>query len=221
MINYILLLTGLGAFGRAQSQNSEIIVQGKVKQAISGKGIAAKIVYKSYPTGSLTGSFNDSTFSFSIFGSSKYQVTATAIGYIPRTVIVDPKESKNSSITHDIELTSRSQTVRLNHLIFDAGRSAIKPVSFTELDELVAMMKSNTRVEIQLEGHTDNQGSGEANLKLSQDRVDAVKKYLSSKGIAKDRIKTKAFGGTQPLSTEKTEEARALNRRVELRVLKD
>jgi outer membrane protein OmpA-like peptidoglycan-associated protein len=204
-----------------QSQNTEIIVQGKVKQAISGKGVAAKIVYKSYPTGGLSGSFNDSTFSFSIFGSSKYQVTASAIGYIPRTVIVDPKESKNNSIIHNIELTPTNKTVRLDHLIFDMGKAVIKPVSFTELDELVAMMKANTKVEIQLEGHTDNQGSAEANLKLSQDRVDAVKKYLSSKGIAKDRIKTKAFGGTQPLSMDKTEEARALNRRVELRVLKD
>ncbi len=219
--HYFLLMAGLVAFGRVQSQNTEIIVQGKVKQAISGKGVSSKIVYKSYPTGSLSGSFNDSTFSFSIFGSSKYQVTASATGYIPRTVIVDPKESKNNNITHDIELTPTNKTVRLNHLIFDMGKAVIKPVSFTELDELVAMMKANTKVEIQLEGHTDNQGSAEANLKLSQDRVDAVKKYLSSKGIAKDRITTKAFGGTQPLSTEKTEEARALNRRVELRVLKD
>jgi OOP family OmpA-OmpF porin len=214
---FLVLLT----LEKSNSQNAEIVVQGKVKRAISGKGIPSKIVYKSYPTGSLTGSFNDSTFSFAIFGSSKYQVTASAIGYIPRTVIVDPKESKNNSISHDIELTPTNQTVRLNHLIFDMGRAAIKPVSFTELDELVAMMKANMKVEIQLEGHTDNQGSAEANLKLSQDRVDAVKKYLTSKGIAKDRIKTKAFGGTQPLSTEKTEEARALNRRVEMRVLKD
>ena len=212
----LLILVSAGSY----SQSSEITVSGKVKQPISGKGVVAKIVYKSYPTGSLSGSFNDSTFSFSIFGSSKYQVTASAIGYIPRTVIVDPKESKNNSITHDIELTPTNQTVRLNHLIFDMGKANIKLVSFTELDELVAMMKSNSKIEIQLEGHTDNQGSAEANLKLSQDRVDAVKKYLSSKGVAKDRIKTKAFGGTQPISNDKTEEGRALNRRVEMRVLK-
>ena len=217
----LLLMTCVIASCRAQSQNTEFIVQGKVKQAISGKGVASKIVYKSYPTGGLSGSFNDSTFSFSIFGSSKYQVTASALGYIPNTVIVDPKDSKNNSIVHDIELTPTNRTVRLNHLIFDMGKVVIKPVSFTELDELVAMMKANPKVEIQLEGHTDNQGSADANLKLSQDRVDAVKKYLSSKGINKDRIKTKAFGGTQPLSSEKTEEARALNRRVEMRVLKD
>lgn len=205
----------------AYTQSSEIIVQGKVKQAISGKGIFAKVIYKSYPTGGLSGSFNDSTFSFSIFGSSKYQVTATAVGYIPNTVIIEPKDAKNNAIIHDIELTPTNKTVRLNHLIFDAGKSVIKPESFTELDELVAMMKANKKVEIQLEGHTDNHGSSEANLKLSQDRVDAVKKYLSSKGVAKGRIKTKAFGGTQPLSTDDSEDARALNRRVELRVLKN
>ncbi len=218
LIQLVLLTLMLGD---VYSQSDEIIVQGKVKQTISGKGIFSKTVYKSYPTGSLTGSFNDSSFLFSIFGSSKYQVTASATGFIPRTVIVDPKESSNNKITHDIELTPTNQTVRLDHLIFDMGKAVIKPVSFTELDELVAMMKANTKVEIQLEGHTDSQGSAEANMKLSQDRVEAVKKYLSSKGIAKDRIKTKAFGGTQPLSKDKSEQARALNRRVEMRILKD
>ena len=220
-MKYFLFVLGQLACGVLRSQGDEIIVHGKVKQTISGKGINSDIVYKSYPTGGLSGSFHDSTFSFSIFGSSKYQVTATAAGYIPRTIIIDPKESQNKSIIHDVELTPRAQTVRLNHLIFDMGRSVIKPVSYNELDELAAMMKSNAKIEIQLEGHTDNQGSVEANLKLSEDRVEAVKKYLASKGIKKDRIKTKAFGGMKPLSTEKTEEARALNRRVEVRVLKD
>jgi OOP family OmpA-OmpF porin len=51
--------------------------------------------------------------------------------------------------------------------------------------------------------------------------VEAVKRYLVSKGIGKDRIKTKAFGGSQPLSNELTQEARAMNRRVEMRILKD
>ena len=89
------------------------------------------------------------------------------------------------------------------------------------MDEVGQMMKENTKIEIQLEGHTDNQGSSKANLALSEDRVEAVKRYLVAMGIAKDRIKTKAFGGSQPLSNEMTQEARAMNRRVELRILKD
>ena len=120
-----------------------------------------------------------------------------------------------------IMLTSKGQTIILNHLIFSQGKSVIDPKSYPELDEVVQMMKENTRIEIQLEGHTDNVGSPKANLELSQSRVDAVKKYMVEKGIAKGRIQTKAFGGSQPLANEMTPEARAKNRRVEMRILKD
>ena len=89
------------------------------------------------------------------------------------------------------------------------------------MDEVAQMMKENSKMVIQLEGHTDNQGSAKANMKLSEDRVEATKKYIVSKGIGKDRVKTKAMGGTEPLSNEMTQEARAKNRRVEMRILKD
>lgn len=198
----------------------EITVKGEVKD-VRGKKLKSKIVYKSYPTGGISGTMNDSTFSFAIFGASKYQVTAEAEGYIPRTVIVDPKEAVNSTITRNIELTSAGGTITLNHLIFAQGKAVIDPKSFSELDEVTAMLKENPKMEIQLEGHTDNRGNADANLKLSQLRVDAVKKYITSKGVGKDRIKTKAFGGTRPIASEDTEEARVKNRRVEMRVLKD
>jgi OmpA-OmpF porin, OOP family len=214
LIGILLLITHIGI---AQT----ITVKGNVKDAIKGKLLKSKISYHSYPTGGISGSFNDSTYSFSIFGSAKYQITAEADGYIPHTVIVDPKEAMNGIITRDISLTSKGETVRLDHLIFEQGKAVINPKSFQELDELVAMMKDSPKVEIQLEGHTDNVGNPEANLKLSQSRVDAVKKYITSKGISKNRVKTKAFGGSQPIARENTEEARARNRRVEMRVLKD
>ncbi len=198
-----------------------ITVKGDVKDAIRGKLLKSKISYHSYPTGGISGSFNDSTYSFSIFGSAKYQITAESEGYIPRTVIVDPKESVNNIITRDITLTSKGETVVLNHLIFEQGKAVINPKSFQELDELVAMMKDSPKIEIQLEGHTDNVGNPQANLKLSQARVDAVKKYITTRGVSKNRIKTKAFGGSQAIAKENTEEARAKNRRVEMRVLKD
>lgn len=199
----------------------EITVKGDVMDAVRGKRLKSNIVYKSYPTGSISGTISDSTFAFQIFGSSKYQITAETEGYIPRTVIVDPKEAIGNVISRDIQLTSLGQTVVLDHLIFELGKSVINPKSFPELDEVVAMMKENTKVVIQLEGHTDNKGNSEANLKLSQARVDAVKRYMTAKGIDKDRLKTKAFGGTKPIATENTEGARAKNRRVEMRVLRD
>lgn len=200
----------------------EIIAEGKITHALTGKGIKAKIFYKSIPTGSLTGRFNDSTFSFSIFGTAKYQITAEAEGYIPRTAIVDPKDiDANNKVVRNILLTPQGQTIRLNTLNFEQGKAVINPKSFPELDEVVAMLKDDMKMEIQLEGHTDVSGDPKDNMKISEDRVVVVKKYMVSKGVAKDRIKTKAFGGTQPISNGKNAEARNLNRRVEMRVLKD
>ncbi|SHG45473.1 Outer membrane protein OmpA [Chryseolinea serpens] len=204
------------------AQEPEILAEGKVTDSRTNKGIKANVKYSSIPTGSIFGRFNDSTFSFPIFGTAKYQITAEATGYNPRTVIVDPKDiDANRKVLRDISLTPTGQTMRLTHLIFAQGKSTIDPKSFGELDEVAQMMKENTKIVIQLEGHTDNQGSSKANLALSEERVEAVKKYLVNKGIAKDRVKTKAFGGSQPLSNEMTQEARALNRRVEMRILKD
>lgn len=215
-----VFFVSIALFSNAQAD--EILAEGKVSDSRTGKGIMANIRYSSIPTGGIFGRFNDSTFSFPIFGTAKYQITAEAKGYNPRTVIVDPKDiDANKKVMRDISLTPSGQTMRLTHLIFAQGKSAIDPKSFAELDEVGQMMKENSKIVIQLEGHTDNQGSSKANLALSEDRVEAVKRYLVSKGIGKDRIKTKAFGGSQPLSNEMTQEARAMNRRVEMRILKD
>jgi OmpA-OmpF porin, OOP family len=214
-------LSVIAAGAMAQSPD-EILAQGKVSDSRTGKGIRASIRYSSIPTGSITGRFNDSTFSFSIFGTAKYQITAEAQGYNPKTVIVDPKDvNPEKKVLRDIRLIPKGQTIILDHLIFSQGKAVIDPKSYSELDEVVQMMKENEKIEIRLEGHTDNVGSPKANLALSQKRVDAVKKYLVEKGINKGRIETKAFGGSQPLKNEQTPEAKAMNRRVEMRILKD
>jgi outer membrane protein OmpA-like peptidoglycan-associated protein len=72
---------------------------------------------------------------------------------------------------------------------------------------------------IRLEGHTDRLGGRSANMTLSENRVQEIKKYIISNGINQKRVKTAAFGGSKPISTEGTEESRQLNRRVEVRIL--
>jgi OOP family OmpA-OmpF porin len=217
---HILLFSVLLA-STALAQTEQILTQGKIIDSRTGRGIKANIQYSSIPTGSINGKFNDSTYSFPIFGTAKYRITAEAQGYNPRTIIVDPQKSSSNQEIRDIELIPKGETIRLNHLIFGQGKSTIASESYAELDELVQMMDQNSRIVIQLEGHTDNQGNAKANIQLSKNRVEAVKKYLVSKGIARDRIKTKAFGGAQPLRNEMTPEDRVLNRRVEVRILKD
>jgi OmpA-OmpF porin, OOP family len=209
----------------ANSQDPDVtnmLAHGKVMDARTSKGIKALIHYSSIPTGSISGHFNDSTFSFEIFGTAKYQITAEAKGYNPRTIIVDPKDiAQNQRLMRDIRLMPAGETIRLEHLIFPQGKSTIGRGSFQELDEIAMMMKENERIVIQLEGHTDNVGNAKANLKLSEQRVDAVKKYLIKSGISKNRVKVKSFGGAKPLRNEMTPEDRAMNRRVEMRILED
>ncbi len=214
-----LVMTGITT-GVAQ-QRPEMRAEGKVVDAMTHKGIKSLIRYSSIPTGSIFGKFNDSTFSFSIFGTARYEVSVEAPGYISRTVIVDPRQmGRNFRIYREIRLLPEGEAIRLDRLIFPQGKATIDPTSFDELDQVVSMMEEYENIVIQLEGHTDNIGAADANLKLSQDRVDAVKEYLVGKGISRARIKTKAFGGSQPLRTDASPEARAANRRVELRVLR-
>ncbi|MFZ5999490.1 MAG: OmpA family protein [Bacteroidota bacterium] len=218
----LLTFSAVVLFGFAEAQTGEIVISGRVKEVATGKGVKARITYKSIPTGGISGSFFDSTYRFSIFGSSKYQVIATADNYIPKAVLVDPKLlNGQTAVAKDIVLTPRGQTIRLDHLLFMQGKSGIDPSSFDELDEIAAMLNENKTMIIQLEGHTDSQGNAKANMELSQDRVDAVKKYLVSKKVNKNQVKTKAFGGTMPVTKGKSPEERDRNRRVEMRVLSE
>lgn len=201
-----------------------MLAWGKVLDATTQKGIEASIRYSSIPTGSIFGRFQDSTFSFPIFGVVKYEITAEAKGYNPRTVILDPDDVNDvddvKKVIRNIVLTPAGEAIRLNSLIFSRGEADIHPESYGELDQVVSMMKDNEDIVIQLEGHTDNLGNPRANLELSEERVESVKDYLTEKGIARRRVKTKAFGGTQLLTNDTSPEGRNANRRVELRILK-
>ena len=220
MVKNALLLILTCTTLSVSAQDDAMEAWGKVLDATTHKGISAIIRYSSIPTGSIYGKFVDSTFSFPIFGAAKYQITAEAKGYNPRTVILDPKNiDERRKVIRNIVLTPAGEAIRLTNLNFAQGKAQISSDSYPELDEVVSMMRDNHKIIIQLEGHTDKLGDAKANMRLSEARVEAVKKYIASKGIQKSRIKTKAFGGSQPLSTETTPQARDLNRRVEMRIL--
>lgn len=216
----------------AQAPDSLVIAEGKVINASTREPIPAKITYQSLPYGNKIGVINNSAYSFPMFDGDKYSITIEATGYAPAKYMLDPAEANTDKrVVKDIELSNGTEAkpsthvvghvMRLDNLIFEVGNSKIDPESYTELDLLVNMMRENPGMVIQLEGHTDYVGLANDNLKLSQRRVESVKSYLSSKGIAKGRVKTKAFGGAQPLSRDNTPEAHRLNRRVEVRILQN
>jgi outer membrane protein OmpA-like peptidoglycan-associated protein len=229
---FSVLLIGFSFAAFAQA-DTLIYAQGNITSAATKEPVVARISYQSLPYGSKVGFFSGSSFLFPLFDNEKYSIMVEAAGYAPAKYILDPAEANGErKVVRNIELALPSgaahnaesthtvgKVMRLSDLNFDAGRAVISSSSYPELDEVVLMLKNNPRMVIQLEGHTDTRGNASANLKLSEERVKAVKTYLISKGGSKGRIKTKAFGGTSPISREETEAAHSLNRRVELRIL--
>lgn len=111
------------------------------------------------------------------------------------------------------------KTFKLNNVLFNRATANLVDSAFVELDNVYRMMTENPDIYIELSGHTDNQGSARKNLELSQARVGVVKEYLVSKGIQPDRIKGTGYGGSRPIASNRSEETRRLNRRVEFQVI--
>jgi OmpA-OmpF porin, OOP family len=216
----------------AQSADTLIYAEGKIFNATTKELVTASISYQSLPYGNTQGALSGNSYRFPIFNNERYEITVEAPGYAPAKYMLDPSEAKNRLIVKDVELglpSSAAATAETTHtvgkvmnldaLIFEQGNAKIQPASFDELNEVVKMLQTYPKMVIQLEGHTDVRGDAKALMKLSQDRVDAVKNYLVTKGVNKTKVKTKAFGGTQPLSRADTEDAHKMNRRVQVRIL--
>ena len=102
---------------------------------------------------------------------------------------------------------------------FDFDKSVLKPEGKAKLDDLVSKVKNVNLEVIIAVGHTDSIGTDAYNQKLSVRRAEAVKAYLVSKGIEKNRVYTEGKGEKQPIADNKTKEGRAKNRRVEIEVV--
>ncbi|WP_027996000.1 outer membrane protein OmpA [Simplicispira psychrophila] len=102
---------------------------------------------------------------------------------------------------------------------FDFDKSVLKPAGKAKLDDLVSKVKGVNLEVIIAVGHTDSIGTDAYNQKLSMRRSEAVKAYLVSKGIEKNRVYTEGKGEKQPVADNKTKEGRAKNRRVEIEVV--
>ncbi len=114
--------------------------------------------------------------------------------------------------------------VKLNELLigktieFDTSSARIRNDSHKLLDTIVDILKSGGSGQIEISGHTDNTGKEEKNLRLSQRRADAVKKYLVDKGINAKRVTAVGMGSSQPIADESTFDGQRKNRRIEFNV---
>jgi outer membrane protein OmpA-like peptidoglycan-associated protein/tetratricopeptide (TPR) repeat protein len=108
-----------------------------------------------------------------------------------------------------------SKPVILKNVFFETGSAILQPISKTELQVLLDFLNANPTLNVQINGHTDNVGAPDSNLKLSTNRAQAVVDYLIKNGIGANRLRSKGFGETSPIDTNDTPDGRQNNRRTE------
>ena len=136
---------------------------------------------------------------------------AVVSGFLPIKI----QSFSDSLVIVRMEPLELGRTILLEHVLFGRASTNVLQSSFEELDIVVKMMKLNPDVKILLKGHTDGNGDPAQNKKLSEARVNEVKRYLTGKGIGKKRIDGVGVGGLEPIASNSTEATRKLNRRVE------
>jgi outer membrane protein OmpA-like peptidoglycan-associated protein len=192
--------------------------------------VSGYIIFEDLISGSQVGKcrIGKNGYYYIILPSGKrYSYYIDAAGFYPLSRIADFTSPAQDLILNDNitlvsldEMTEQELSIRINNIFFDYNESTLKPESFLELDRLYNVLSSNSDINVEISGHTDNVGSDEYNIKLSQSRSEAVKEYLVKKGINTNRIISKGYGKSNPVATNDTEEGKQLNRRVEFKILK-
>ena len=203
-------------------------IKGKVLDAKTQKPLGATIRYENIATAQKTGETRSNPqngeFTILLPYGKVYGFHAAADGYIAVNDHLDLSIAGNyAEMERIIYLVpiEIGQVVSLNNVFFKQGLDQLLPNSYPELDRLVEILKANPGLEIELHGHTDNQGDAKLNIALSEQRATAVQKYLESHGVLAKNISGKGFGGTKPIAPNDKEDNRKKNRRVEFVIIKN
>lgn len=151
-----------------------------------------------------------------------YGIVAVGPAYFSISEEVDlRKVAKVGKQEQDIQVVPlvTGEVIRLNGLHFEVGDSVLRPESLVELERLVWLMSEKVTLRIEVVGHTDSTGRADLNDRLSLARARAVVRYLEGRGISVDRMQARGVGSREPIADNATPEGRALNRRVEIRIL--
>lgn len=203
-------------------------IQGQVLDAEDNQPLAAKISVTNTDNQQVVyediADYVDGKFIATLPIGFNYAVHVQYQGYLfdSKQYALDDLKFKNEKFEANILLQpiKIGGTITLNNIYFDINKYELLPTSKSDLILLLAFLKLNPRITIEVSGHTDNTGKKELNQKLSENRAVAVANYLFANGIAKSRITTLGLGDQKPIATNETEEGKQLNRRTEVKILK-
>jgi outer membrane protein OmpA-like peptidoglycan-associated protein len=156
-----------------------------------------------------------------IIGAGIGGVAGGVVGYKMDQQIKELKEQTAGSGV-DVTEVDNGQAILVNlpdGVTFDVDSATLKPQFRTTLDQIAQSLKTYPDSLIDVYGHTDSTGSDQYNQALSQRRAQTVADYLAMRGVAASRVRNQGYGETMPIATNDTVEGRALNRRVEIKIV--
>jgi outer membrane protein OmpA-like peptidoglycan-associated protein len=142
-----------------------------------------------------------------------------AQGYSFHNQVVDLAKQETSTLTAELVSLKAQTSIRLNNINFGSNSADLTSESFPELNRVVQLIKDNPAIVIEIAAHTDNVGSGSYNMVLSEKRAQSVVHYLLDNSVAPNRLVAKGYGLKSPMVPNTSDENRALNRRVEFKIL--
>jgi outer membrane protein OmpA-like peptidoglycan-associated protein len=201
-------------------------VKGKVYDAETKLPIKTLVELTDLNTSTVAGfcKSNEKSGNFLIVipGNKNYGMNVAAEGYLFYSENFSIKDNPSSDpylIDVPLKKIKTGQTVPLYNILFDVNKYVIKQESTAELERLFNLLTTNSKIRVEIGGHTDNSGAETINQPLSQNRAKAVYDWLITKGIAANRLTYKGYGSSVPIMPNTSDEGKHKNRRTEIKVL--
>ena len=190
---------------------------GKVSDKKTGNSLKATISFPGVGVADITSDSITGIYQTKLpVGSHPVEVKVE--GYITQTAVVILEKDKIAE--KNFEMVQKGMVITLKGVYFDFDKATIRPESYPVLDDAAKILTDNPKIMVEIQGHTDSQGSDSYNQTLSEKRAYAVVEYLvKTKGIDVNRLKAVGYGESKPITSNDNAEGRALNRRVEFVIL--
>lgn len=201
-----------------------VTVSGVVTETGTGIPLGSRITVTDLASGEVVGNFSTDSqngeYYVVLTKGRRYSITAESPDHIFYSDEYSvPPNTQSKDIKKDIDLfPTKGGTTRLL-VFFDYDKTELKTDSKPDLSRAIEFLRANSALRVEISGHTDDKGDEAYNKKLSQGRAESVRRHLVSNGIDESRLVAKGYGEEQPLGDNNTDEGRAKNRRVDMKVI--
>ncbi|MDR0385425.1 MAG: OmpA family protein [Prevotellaceae bacterium] len=153
--------------------------------------------------------------------NNSYELDITKKGYTYFNTTLEVKTTNRETMDIVLDLLTTETKMVFSNITFETNSAEINTESYSELNRLLSFMERNPDLKIEIAAHTDDIGSNEYNSRLSDKRAESVVKFLVDNNISKTRVQSKGYGELQPLAPNDSDENRAKNRRVEIKIIEN